>query len=110
MVALGRGWMWIDEPEARPVAPRVCHPVVIARYALRSMFRTPWLLLLVAPLVGQAPGTEATRVWSVSKSDGSQTFYVKYGDWFAWLCLVVTVGLSIFSFKKKVLPRREIES
>ncbi|MGE3468642.1 MAG: apolipoprotein N-acyltransferase, partial [Pyrinomonadaceae bacterium] len=29
---------------------------------------------------------EGTRVWTVSKSDGSQTFYVKYGDWFAWLC------------------------
>ncbi len=39
------------------------------------------------------PYTEATRVWSVSKSDGSQTFYVKYGDWFAWLCSIVTFGL-----------------
>ncbi|MEQ1643791.1 MAG: hypothetical protein ABL959_10135, partial [Pyrinomonadaceae bacterium] len=36
---------------------------------------------------------EDTRVWTVSKSDGSQTFYVKYGDWFAWLCSVVTIGL-----------------
>ena len=36
---------------------------------------------------------EDTRVWTVSKSDGSQTFYVKYGDWFAWLCTVVTLGL-----------------
>ncbi|MBK8302104.1 MAG: apolipoprotein N-acyltransferase [Chloracidobacterium sp.] len=41
---------------------------------------------------------EATRVWSVSKSDGSQTFYVKYGDWFAWLCTVVTLGLVILTF------------
>ncbi len=40
-----------------------------------------------------APYTEATRVWSVSKSDGSQTFYVKYGDWFAWLCSILTFGL-----------------
>lgn len=39
------------------------------------------------------PYQEDTRVWSVSKSDGSQTFYVKYGDWFAWLCSIVTVGL-----------------
>lgn len=42
--------------------------------------------------------TEATRVWSVSKSDGSQTFYVRYGDWFAWLCTLMTlllVGLSM---------------
>ena len=44
---------------------------------------------------------EVTRVWSVSKSDGSQTFYVKYGDWFAWLCSVVTIGLLILSFRKR---------
>ncbi|MBK7393934.1 MAG: apolipoprotein N-acyltransferase [Chloracidobacterium sp.] len=48
---------------------------------------------------------EATRVWSVSKSDGSQTFYVKYGDWFAWLCTVVTIGLLIFG---SVIYRRRI--
>ena len=46
------------------------------------------------------PYTEDTRVWSVAKSDGSQTFYVKYGDWFAWLCSVVTIGLLIMSFFK----------
>ncbi|MEQ1923547.1 MAG: apolipoprotein N-acyltransferase [Pyrinomonadaceae bacterium] len=44
---------------------------------------------------------EATRVWSVSKSDGSQTFYVKYGDWFAWLCTVVTFVLVGISKRKK---------
>lgn len=44
---------------------------------------------------------EATRVWSVARSDGSQTFYVKYGDWFAWLCSIVTLGLLIFSFRRK---------
>ncbi|MGE3381959.1 MAG: apolipoprotein N-acyltransferase [Pyrinomonadaceae bacterium] len=38
---------------------------------------------------------EATRVWSVAKSDGSQTFYVKYGDWLAWLCSIVTLILLI---------------
>jgi apolipoprotein N-acyltransferase len=37
--------------------------------------------------------SEATRVWTVSRSDGLQTFYVKYGDWFAWLCSIVTAGL-----------------
>ena len=47
------------------------------------------------------PYTEATRVWSVSKSDGSQTFYVKYGDWFAWLCSVVTVGMLVLSLRRK---------
>ena len=35
--------------------------------------------------------TEDTRVWSVEKSDGGQTFYVKYGDLFAWLCSIVTL-------------------
>ena len=45
--------------------------------------------------------TEATRVWSVSKSDGKQTFYVRYGDWTAWLCVVITLGLFILSFRRK---------
>jgi apolipoprotein N-acyltransferase len=42
--------------------------------------------------------TEASRVWSVEKSDGSQTFYVKYGDWMAWICLVLTLGSLLFLF------------
>lgn len=50
------------------------------------------------------PYTEDTRIWSVSKSDGSQTFYVKYGDWFAWLCTVVTLVLVGLSFRR----RREV--
>jgi apolipoprotein N-acyltransferase len=48
---------------------------------------------------------EGTRVWSVARSDGSQTFYVKYGDWFAWLCSIVTIGLLIFGAMRK--PARE---
>jgi apolipoprotein N-acyltransferase len=44
---------------------------------------------------------EGTRVWPVSKSDGSQTFYVKYGDWFAWLCVATTLGLVAFSFRSQ---------
>ncbi|MFT3745935.1 MAG: apolipoprotein N-acyltransferase [Pyrinomonadaceae bacterium] len=44
---------------------------------------------------------EDTRVWSVSKSDGQKTFYVKYGDWFAWLCSVVTLGLLALCVVKK---------
>lgn len=47
------------------------------------------------------PYQEDTRVWSVSKSDGSQTFYVRYGDWFAWLCAAVTVGLLIITIRRK---------
>jgi apolipoprotein N-acyltransferase len=45
--------------------------------------------------------TEATRVWTVAKSDGSRTFYVKYGDWFAWLCSLVSLALLFLSFRKK---------
>ena len=45
--------------------------------------------------------TEATRVWSVAKSDGTETFYVKYGDWFAWLCTIMTVGLLIWAAMRK---------
>ena len=45
--------------------------------------------------------TEATRVWTVGKSDGSQTFYVKYGDWFAWLSVIVTLVFLTFTFWKK---------
>ena len=41
------------------------------------------------------PYTEDTRVWSVAKSDGSQTFYVMYGDWFAWLCTGITAVLLV---------------
>ncbi|MBK8466579.1 MAG: apolipoprotein N-acyltransferase [Chloracidobacterium sp.] len=43
------------------------------------------------------PYQEETRVWSVSKSDGSQTFYVKYGDWFAWLCSMITIGILLLT-------------
>jgi apolipoprotein N-acyltransferase len=45
--------------------------------------------------------TEAARVWTVSKSDGSQTFYVRYGDWFAWLCSIASLALLLLSLKKK---------
>ncbi len=51
------------------------------------------------------PYTEDVRVWTVSKSDGMQTFYVKYGDWFAWLCSIVSLALIIWSFF--LTPRRE---
>ncbi len=45
--------------------------------------------------------TEATRTWTVSKSDGNQTIYVRYGDWFAWFCSIVSIGLLVFSFWKR---------
>ncbi|MEO6656168.1 MAG: apolipoprotein N-acyltransferase [Pyrinomonadaceae bacterium] len=56
------------------------------------------------------PYQEDTRVWSVSKSDGSQTFYVKYGDWFAWLCSLVTLGLLVVGFRGQQDGKRNSES
>jgi apolipoprotein N-acyltransferase len=53
------------------------------------------------------PYTEATRVWSVAKSDGSRTFYVKYGDWFAWVCSVVTLLLLAMALIRKPVPTSE---
>ena len=44
---------------------------------------------------------EDTRVWTVAKSDGGQTFYVRYGDWFAWLCSIVSLGLIFLAFWKR---------
>jgi apolipoprotein N-acyltransferase len=45
--------------------------------------------------------TEDTRVWSVGKSDGSRTFYVRFGDWFAWVCSIVTLILLVFVMLKR---------
>ena len=50
--------------------------------------------------------TEATRVWTVGKSDGKQTFYVRYGEWFAWFCSLVSLGLLFFSFWKREVNRK----
>jgi len=47
------------------------------------------------------PYAEDTRVWTVSKSDGKQTVYVRYGEWFAWLCSLVSLSLLFFSFWKR---------
>lgn len=56
------------------------------------------------------PYTEATRVWSVAKSDGSQTLYVKYGDWFAWLCSMGTIGVLLFALIRKNQISQKYES
>lgn len=47
------------------------------------------------------PYTEATRIWTVKKSHAAPTFYVKYGDWFAWICSAVSLILLILTFRKK---------
>ncbi len=47
------------------------------------------------------PYTEATRVWTIGKTDGKQTFYVEYGDWFAWLCALVSLILILLGARRK---------
>ncbi len=45
----------------------------------------------------------ATRIWTVAKSDGKETFYVRNGDLFAWVCTFLTavfLGLTFFNFRK----------
>jgi apolipoprotein N-acyltransferase len=44
--------------------------------------------------------TEDTRIWTISKSDGEKTFYVRYGDWIAWLCSFITLLALFLSWKK----------
>lgn len=48
------------------------------------------------------PYSEGWRIWSAAKSDGKQTFYVKYGDWVAWASLVVSLVLLVLSIGKRV--------
>ena len=45
--------------------------------------------------------TEATRTWSITKSDGDETIYVRFGDWFAWFCVLISLTLIVLSFRKK---------
>lgn len=44
---------------------------------------------------------EGTRIWPIRKSSGRMTFYVRFGDWIAWLGAIVTLALVGFAFKKK---------
>jgi apolipoprotein N-acyltransferase len=53
------------------------------------------------------PYTEATRVWTITKSDGKQTFYVKYGDWFAWLCALVSLVLILLGVRRRRFAENE---
>lgn len=49
--------------------------------------------------------TEAARAWTVSRSDASQTFYVRYGEWFAWLCSVASLALLLISFRRREISK-----
>ena len=53
---------------------------------------------------------EETRIWTASRSDGGLTFYVRYGDWFAWLCTAVTIILLAFVLAAKKFHPVELKS
>lgn len=42
------------------------------------------------------------RVWQISKSDGKQTFYVRWGDWFAWFCVLISLIFIAYGWNKKI--------
>lgn len=44
---------------------------------------------------------EASIIWKVSKAGETNTVYVKYGDWFAWLCLLISLGLLLLCLQIK---------
>ena len=50
--------------------------------------------------------TQDARVWTISKADGAQTFYVRFGDWFAWFCSIASLALLFFSFWKRTGSER----
>lgn len=54
--------------------------------------------------------TEDVRVWSVAKSDGSQTLYVRWGDWFAWVCVAVTLGLMVLGYARRARANYELKT
>ena len=50
---------------------------------------------------------EGTRIWPIRKSNGTMTFYVRFGDWVAWLGALVTLGLIGFAFLRHRHLREE---
>jgi apolipoprotein N-acyltransferase len=57
-------------------------------------------------VVEEAPVyTGLTRSWLVPRSDGTRTLYVRFGDWFAWLCSLLTLAVSSVSFARSRVAR-----
>ena len=52
--------------------------------------------------------TEATRVWTISESNGGQTFYVRFGDWFAWFCSLVSLLVLFCSFRRRGISEEKL--
>ncbi len=48
-----------------------------------------------------------TRFWTVTKSDGAQTLYVMWGDWFAILCAALSLVFIVLSFKRSKISATE---
>lgn len=44
--------------------------------------------------------TQDVRTWEVRKSDGGQTIYVRFGDWFAWTSSFFAVTIFIFGIRR----------
>lgn len=44
--------------------------------------------------------TEATRIWQVRRSDIGATFYVKYGDWLAFLSLIFSSVFLVYGLSR----------
>jgi apolipoprotein N-acyltransferase len=58
-------------------------------------------------VVGDIPAyKEYSGSSGIGKTDKSLTFYVRYGDWFAWLCTIMTIGLLGFAIAR----RRELKT
>ena len=54
--------------------------------------------------------TDLSRSWLVPRSDGVQTLYVRFGDWFAWLCSMFTLGVIFVSLRRWRAGRTRSES
>ncbi len=50
--------------------------------------------------------TEDVRTWEVRKSDGGQTIYVRFGDWFAWISSVIALAILIIGLGPKTPGRK----
>lgn len=58
-------------------------------------------------LEAAAPYTQATRVWTVAKSGAETPFYVRYGDWAAWLCSLASLILILFAVRRRKFAKDE---
>jgi apolipoprotein N-acyltransferase len=65
------------------------------------------ILALPASSWREAKAREAVFVAEVPIYQG-ETIYVRWGDWFAWLCLALSLGLLMLTLSLRVLRRQSI--